>query len=149
MRDVLGVHTCQEATSRLANPVGACAHYYMTYDTFDILQDEEVSQPRHCPTTEYSLPYGSGARVFCVASDAGVSRLQVRQGLKTFSNWATYPQIYLNGSLIGGVDIIKAKTATVVVTFANTMRGLPFRDVPGVVKGGAERWCGQGVEERC
>lgn len=31
----------------------------------------------------------------------------VRQGLKTFSNWPTYPQLYVNGELIGGLDIIK------------------------------------------
>lgn len=42
------------------------------YDTFDILQDEEV-----------------------------------RQGLKTFSNWPTYPQLYVKGDLIGGLDILK------------------------------------------
>ncbi|XP_049809977.1 glutaredoxin 3 isoform X1 [Schistocerca nitens] len=32
---------------------------------------------------------------------------EVRQGLKTFSNWPTYPQLYINGELIGGLDIIK------------------------------------------
>ncbi|XP_063963368.1 glutaredoxin-3-like [Lytechinus pictus] len=42
------------------------------YDTFDILQDQEV-----------------------------------RQGLKTFSNWPTFPQLYVNGELIGGLDIVK------------------------------------------
>ncbi|XP_071986088.1 glutaredoxin-3 [Engystomops pustulosus] len=42
------------------------------YDTFDILEDEEV-----------------------------------RQGLKTFSNWPTYPQLYVRGELIGGLDIVK------------------------------------------
>lgn len=42
------------------------------YDTFDILQDEEV-----------------------------------RQGLKAYSNWPTYPQLYVKGELIGGLDIIK------------------------------------------
>ncbi|XP_076054237.1 glutaredoxin 3 isoform X2 [Oratosquilla oratoria] len=44
----------------------------LTYETFDILLDEEV-----------------------------------RQGLKTFSNWPTYPQVYVKGELIGGLDIIK------------------------------------------
>ncbi|CAJ0572942.1 unnamed protein product, partial [Mesorhabditis spiculigera] len=29
----------------------------------------------------------------------------VREGLKTFSNWPTYPQIYLNGELLGGLDV--------------------------------------------
>lgn len=32
---------------------------------------------------------------------------EVRQGLKTFSNWKTYPQLYVNGELLGGLDIIK------------------------------------------
>ena len=32
---------------------------------------------------------------------------QVRQGLKTFSNWPTYPQLYADGSLLGGLDIVK------------------------------------------
>ncbi|PIA26903.1 hypothetical protein AQUCO_08600052v1 [Aquilegia coerulea] len=31
---------------------------------------------------------------------------EVRQGLKTFSNWPTFPQLYHNGELIGGCDII-------------------------------------------
>jgi Grx4 family monothiol glutaredoxin len=31
----------------------------------------------------------------------------VRQELKTYSNWPTYPQIYANGNLIGGLDIVK------------------------------------------
>ncbi|KAI5693886.1 hypothetical protein M8J76_013900 [Diaphorina citri] len=42
------------------------------YDTFDILQDQEV-----------------------------------REGLKIYSNWPTYPQVYVNTELIGGLDIIK------------------------------------------
>ncbi|XP_031825735.1 glutaredoxin 3 [Nomia melanderi] len=31
----------------------------------------------------------------------------VREGLKKFSNWPTYPQLYVNGELIGGLDIVK------------------------------------------
>lgn len=30
----------------------------------------------------------------------------VRQGLKEYSNWPTYPQVYYKGKLIGGNDII-------------------------------------------
>lgn len=32
---------------------------------------------------------------------------EVRQGLKTYSNWPTYPQLYVKGELVGGLDIIK------------------------------------------
>lgn len=31
----------------------------------------------------------------------------VREGLKKFSNWPTYPQLYLDGELLGGLDIVK------------------------------------------
>ena len=31
----------------------------------------------------------------------------VRAGLKTFSDWPTYPQLYVNGSFVGGLDILK------------------------------------------
>ena len=31
---------------------------------------------------------------------------EVRQGLKAFSNWPTFPQLYVDGELIGGCDII-------------------------------------------
>lgn len=47
------------------------------YETFDILQDEEV-----------------------------------RQGLKTYSDWPTYPQLYINGDLVGGLDIVKEMLAS-------------------------------------
>jgi len=32
---------------------------------------------------------------------------EVRSELKTFSNWPTYPQLYKNGELIGGLDVMK------------------------------------------
>ena len=44
----------------------------VTFDSFDILSDEEV-----------------------------------RQGLKTFSNWPTFPQLYADGKLLGGLDVVK------------------------------------------
>jgi len=31
----------------------------------------------------------------------------VRQGIKEFSNWPTIPQLYVNGTFIGGCDIVK------------------------------------------
>ena len=43
----------------------------LSFETFDILSDEEV-----------------------------------RQGLKEFSNWPTYPQLYAGGELVGGCDIV-------------------------------------------
>jgi Grx4 family monothiol glutaredoxin len=36
---------------------------------------------------------------------------EVRQGLKEFSNWPTFPQLYVDGELMGGLDIIKEMVA--------------------------------------
>lgn len=30
----------------------------------------------------------------------------VREGLKVFSDWPTFPQLYTGGELIGGLDIV-------------------------------------------
>ena len=30
---------------------------------------------------------------------------EVREALKTYSNWPTFPQLYVNGELLGGCDI--------------------------------------------
>ena len=31
---------------------------------------------------------------------------EVRQGVKQYSSWPTFPQLYVNGELVGGCDII-------------------------------------------
>lgn len=36
-----------------------------------------------------------------------LSDMEVRQGLKKFKNWPTYPQVYVKGELLGGLDIIQ------------------------------------------
>lgn len=32
---------------------------------------------------------------------------EIREGVKKHSNWPTYPQLYVNGDLIGGIDIVQ------------------------------------------
>lgn len=46
---------------------------------------------------------------------------EVRQGLKTYSDWPTYPQVYVNGELIGGLDIINELVAA--GDLASTLNG--------------------------
>ena len=33
---------------------------------------------------------------------------EMREGLKEYSSWPTYPQLYVDGKLIGGADIVRA-----------------------------------------
>lgn len=44
---------------------------------------------------------GVGFKTFNILNDP-----EIRQGLKEYSNWPTYPQLYVNGQLLGGNDII-------------------------------------------
>ena len=57
---------------------------------------------------------GFASQVVALLSSKGVDYLDVdiladpelRQGLKEFSSWPTFPQLYVNGKLIGGCDIV-------------------------------------------
>jgi monothiol glutaredoxin len=32
---------------------------------------------------------------------------EIREGLKAYSNWPTFPQLYVDGKLVGGADIVR------------------------------------------
>jgi monothiol glutaredoxin len=32
--------------------------------------------------------------------------MDIRDGVKQYSNWPTYPQLYVKGQLVGGNDIV-------------------------------------------
>lgn len=36
-----------------------------------------------------------------------LAEMDVREGIKEFSDWPTIPQVYFNGSFIGGCDIMR------------------------------------------
>jgi monothiol glutaredoxin len=44
---------------------------------------------------------GAQFETFNILADA-----EIRQGLKDYSNWPTFPQLYVDGKLVGGCDII-------------------------------------------
>lgn len=45
--------------------------------------------------------HGVSFKTFNILSD-----MDIREGVKEFSKWPTYPQLYVNGKLLGGNDII-------------------------------------------
>ncbi|OLN88533.1 Monothiol glutaredoxin-3 [Colletotrichum chlorophyti] len=51
---------------------------------------------------EHSVKYG----FFNILADD-----EVRQGLKEFAEWPTYPQLWVDGELVGGLDIVKEEIA--------------------------------------
>jgi monothiol glutaredoxin len=58
---------------------------------------------------------GFSAAVVQVLSHMGVQfqgvnvlgNMEIRQGIKEFSNWPTIPQLYVKGEFVGGCDIIR------------------------------------------
>jgi monothiol glutaredoxin len=57
---------------------------------------------------------GFSARVVDVLDDVGVqfasfnilSDAEMRQGVKDYANWPTFPQLYVKGEFVGGCDIV-------------------------------------------
>lgn len=35
-----------------------------------------------------------------------LSNPEIREGLKQYANWPTFPQLWVNGELVGGCDIV-------------------------------------------
>eukprot|EP00633_Aureoumbra_lagunensis_P009446 CAMPEP_0197323102 /NCGR_PEP_ID=MMETSP0891-20130614/70306_1 /TAXON_ID=44058 ORGANISM="Aureoumbra lagunensis, Strain CCMP1510" /NCGR_SAMPLE_ID=MMETSP0891 /ASSEMBLY_ACC=CAM_ASM_000534 /LENGTH=600 /DNA_ID=CAMNT_0042815657 /DNA_START=73 /DNA_END=1876 /DNA_ORIENTATION=+ len=73
------------------------------FDSFDILEDNDIRQ---------------GLKSFSICEILSNADIQfdsfdiledndIRQGLKSFSQWPTYPQLYVKGSLVGGLDIVQ------------------------------------------
>ena len=46
---------------------------------------------------QYNVPFNT----FNILEDE-----DIRQGLKEYSDWPTFPQLYVNGELVGGCDIV-------------------------------------------
>ncbi|MBI4237811.1 MAG: Grx4 family monothiol glutaredoxin [Deltaproteobacteria bacterium] len=57
---------------------------------------------------------GFSARVVQIFNTLGVAfhdvdilaNEQIRTEMKTYSNWPTFPQVYINGEFVGGCDIV-------------------------------------------
>jgi len=57
---------------------------------------------------------GFSARVVQILSHLGVpfkgvnvlEDMEIREGIKAYTNWPTIPQLYVNGEFVGGCDII-------------------------------------------
>ncbi|MCS6877072.1 MAG: Grx4 family monothiol glutaredoxin [Geminicoccaceae bacterium] len=77
---------------------------------------------------------GFSARVVQILTDMGVKFQaynvlddpELRQGLKEFANWPTFPQLYVKGELVGGCDIVTemAQSGELAQLFAE--KGIAF-----------------------
>jgi monothiol glutaredoxin len=66
--------------------------------------------------TKHFPQCGFSAKVVGILKEQGVDYRDVniltdndlRQGLKEYSNWPTFPQLYVQGKLVGGCDIVSS-----------------------------------------
>lgn len=78
---------------------------------------------------------GFSAQVVQVLSHVGVpfqsynilEDADLRQGLKEFSNWPTFPQLYVKGELVGGCDIIREMYETGELTQYLSEKGVALQ----------------------
>ena len=53
---------------------------------------------------------------------------ELRQGIKSFSNWPTIPQLYVNGEFVGGCDIIREMFQAGELQTLLKEKGVPVRE---------------------
>jgi monothiol glutaredoxin len=78
---------------------------------------------------------GFSAAVVQVLSQAGVpfqsynilDDMDLRDGLKKFSNWPTFPQLYVKGELVGGCDIVREMAASGELQQLLAEKGVPHK----------------------
>jgi monothiol glutaredoxin len=52
----------------------------------------------------------------------------LRQGVKTYSNWPTVPQLYVKGEFVGGCDIVREMFQAGELQNLMKEKGLPVKD---------------------
>src|SRR5262249_1836748 len=53
---------------------------------------------------------------------------ELRQGIKTYSNWPTIPQLYVKGEFVGGCDIIREMFQANELQQVFKEKGVPVRE---------------------
>ncbi len=56
--------------------------------------------------------------------------MEIREGIKSFTNWPTIPQLYVKGEFVGGCDIIREMFQGGELQTFLTDKGVPVAEVP-------------------
>ena len=54
--------------------------------------------------------------------------MEIRQGIKAYSDWPTIPQLYVKGEFVGGSDIVREMFQAGELTALMTDKGVPLGD---------------------
>ena len=88
----------------------------MTNPAFERIESDVKSNPvvLFMKGTPVFPQCGFSARVVQILSHIGVpfkgvnvlEDMEIREGIKSYTNWPTIPQLYVNGEFVGGCDIV-------------------------------------------
>ena len=88
----------------------------MTNPAFERIESDVKSNPvvLFMKGTPVFPQCGFSARVVQILSHLGVpfkgvnvlEDMEIREGIKAYTNWPTIPQLYVNGEFVGGCDIV-------------------------------------------
>ena len=78
---------------------------------------------------------GFSARVVQILTHMGVpfsgvnvlEDMEIREGIKSFTNWPTIPQLYVKGEFVGGCDIVMEMFQSGELTTLMTEKGVPLK----------------------
>ena len=87
-------------------------------DVQQLIKDQVTKHPvvLYMKGTPQFPQCGFSAMAIQILSASGVKELftvnvlenpEIRQGIKTFANWPTIPQLYVGGEFVGGSDIMR------------------------------------------
>jgi monothiol glutaredoxin len=107
----------------------------MTNPTFERIQNEIGEHPvmLYMKGTAMFPQCGFSARVVQILTHLGVpfhtanvlEDMELREGIKQFSNWPTIPQLYVKGELVGGCDIVTEMYQSGELDTLLTEKGVP------------------------
>ena len=109
----------------------------MSNPTFDRIQADITENPvvLFMKGTPVFPQCGFSARVVQILSHMGVpfkgvnvlEDMEIREGIKSFTNWPTIPQLYVKGEFVGGCDIVMEMFQSGELSTLLNEKGVPHK----------------------
>jgi monothiol glutaredoxin len=109
----------------------------MSNPTFDRIQADITENPvvLFMKGTPVFPQCGFSARVVQILTHMGVpfsgvnvlEDMEIREGIKSFANWPTIPQLYVGGEFVGGCDIVMEMFQAGELATLMAEKGVPLK----------------------
>ena len=109
----------------------------MTNPAFERIESDIKANPvvLYMKGTPVFPQCGFSARVVQILSHLGVpfkgvnvlEDMEIREGIKAYTNWPTIPQLYVGGEFVGGCDIVMEMFQSGELATLLTEKGIPHQ----------------------